>query len=224
MKTLLILDHAVHRDVYRPFEHWIRFVPEGVKVVRAPKEDPPPPARDVSHVLVTGSEDSILEPAAWTQDRLGWIREARDAGVAVLGSCHGHQMIAAALAGPRCVRRSASPEFGWFEIEMLDDEADLFRGASRPAFAFCSHFDEVAPLPEGFRVLGRSAGCAVQAFQVEGTRIFGVQAHPEILPAEGERLLADFSGLFPRIQDHAVRRPARDTGLAALILRNFLAG
>jgi GMP synthase (glutamine-hydrolysing) len=221
-RRLLILDNAIHRDIYKPFDHWARYVPPGVEVVRAVREDPPPRIDGFSHVLITGSEASILHDEPWMRVQADLVREASERGVPLLGSCHAHQMIARALGGPDCVRKAPEPEFGWIEIEILGDDP-LFRGAVNPAWAFCSHFDEVVDLPPDFPVLARSSRCGIQAFRAGDVPVYGVQSHPEITPEEGERTLADFAPRFPAMNDHPVFRPARDTGLAHTLMENFFA-
>jgi GMP synthase (glutamine-hydrolysing) len=131
-------------------------------------------------------------------------------------------MISAALAGKGTVRKSGTPEFGWVEIEILD-ASPLFDGATRPVHAFCSHFDEVHDLPEGFTVLARSSRCAVQAFRTDDAPVFAVQAHPEIGIDEGRRLREDFAPRFPEMLKHPLLGPPRDSGLCETIVRNFLA-
>ena len=56
-----------------------------------------------------------------------------------------------------------------------------------------------------------------------GAPVFGVQAHPEVNLEEGERMLRDFAPRFPKMADHPVLGPPRDTGLAATVMKNFLA-
>jgi GMP synthase (glutamine-hydrolysing) len=131
-------------------------------------------------------------------------------------------MIALALGGAGCIRRSPTPEFGWIEIDLLAEDR-LLAGATRPAWAFCSHFDEIALLPEGCTLLARSNRCAIHAFRHGTAPVYGVQAHPEIRPAEGHALLTAFAPLFPAILEHPVSRPPRDTGLAPVLVENFLA-
>ncbi|MHC5035874.1 MAG: type 1 glutamine amidotransferase [Planctomycetota bacterium] len=220
-KHLLILDNAVYPKVYKPFLHWKRFIPAEVTVTRVTKEEPLPPLGGFSHVLITGSEGSILDPTPWVDDQLILVRDAAEKGLPLLGSCHGHQMVAVAFGGKEAVRRSPTPEFGWVEIDMVEEDP-IFSGAVTPPWTFCSHFDEVSVLPERCTLLARSARCAVQVFRVEGAPVYGIQAHPEILPKEGEDLLADFTPLFPAIREHPVLRPVRETGLAEVLMKNFL--
>jgi GMP synthase (glutamine-hydrolysing) len=218
---LLLIDNAVHREIYKPFDHWRRYLPPEAEVTRVAKEEPLPALDGFTHVLLTGSEESILDPGPWVERQVRLVREAAQRELPLLGSCHAHQMIALALAGSATVRHAPAPEFGWFEIRILES-ASLLRGAVSPAWAFCSHFDEVVDLPGGFTVLASSERCGIHAFRVDGAPVFGVQSHPEITPEEGERVLVDFPARFPEMRDHPFSRPARDTGLVRTIVKNFL--
>jgi GMP synthase-like glutamine amidotransferase len=221
-KHLLIVDNAVYRDVYKPVDHWLRYVGPDFNISVIKKEEKIPDAHLYSHIIITGSEASINRPDDWVQPQLDLIRQAVSSGIPTLGSCHGHQMIAMAIAGKGVVRASKTPEFGWFELEIVR-EHDLFKGIQRPVWSFCTHFDEVHSLPDNFTVLAKSKKCSVQIFCLNSAPVFGIQAHPEINPEEGEQLISDFLPLFPRMKEHPVDRPAKDSGLVETIMKNFLA-
>jgi GMP synthase (glutamine-hydrolysing) len=89
---------------------------------------------------------------------------------------------------------------------------------------FVSHFDEVTELPGEFVVTARSPRCRIHAFRHRRLRIWGVQSHPEIGMAEGERLLADFAGLDHRVAAARIDRPARDSGLIRPLVSGFFRG
>ena len=220
-KHLLIIDNAVYRDVYKPAEQWIRYVGPEFKISIVRKEEQMPKINNYSHIIVTGSEASINKPDPWVEPQMDLIRDAVSIGIPILGSCHGHQMIAAAVVGFDIVRSSKTPEFGWFELEIVKDHY-LFKNARRPVWSFCTHFDEVHSLPGNFTVLAKSEMCAVQVFCLNSAPVFGVQAHPEINPAEGEQLIADFLPLFPKMKKFPVNRPAKDSGFVMTIMKNFL--
>ncbi len=221
-KRLLLLDHAMHPDLYRPVGHWLRHVPAAFEVTVCDWRDPVPDPRAFSHVIISGSEDSIIEPAPWVEERLGLIRTAVESGTPLLGSCHGHQMIALALGGPECVRRAATPEFGWVELD-IRDEGGIFEGSARPAWTFTAHFDEVFRLWPGAKALARTENCSVAALRLEEAPVFGLQPHPEIDAEEGARLLQGFAPIFPEMARRPFSLPPRDSGLAADVMRNFLA-
>jgi GMP synthase-like glutamine amidotransferase len=220
---LLLLDNAIDHQIYRPLEHWRQlagFAPDHVYV---PAGDPLPPPGAHSHVIVSGSEDTITARRPWAEAELAWLQRAVAAGAHVLGSCWGHQLIAAALGGPGCVRRSSTPEFGWEHVSVADDG-----GLLPPAFdAFVSHFDEVVAgsHPE-LVVLASSPGCAVQALRWRDLPVWGIQAHPEIDPEAGRGFLTVGIESWPAHAEtfrRALSAPVRDTGHGRAILRRFLA-
>jgi GMP synthase (glutamine-hydrolysing) len=106
----------------------------------------------------------------------------------VLGICYGHQMVARAIAGDDVCRRAPRPEFGWKRIEILGNP--LFRGMRDPV-SLQSHYDEVCGLTEEFEVIASTDDCPVQAFQLRGLPVWGVQFHPEVVYEEGERMNRD---------------------------------
>ena len=126
-------------------------------------------------------------------DRLG--EALRACGRPALGVCAGMQLLARFAGGT--VARARRPERGFLPIEVRD-ASDLLRGLPRRAVVFQEHPDEVAVLPEGFRLLASSAACAVQAFADPGRRWWGTQFHPEESTPEhpaGEAVLRSFLAL-----------------------------
>lgn len=226
---VLLLDLSLDPSLYRPVAHWqglLGALPlfalradafgSGADLCRA--------AGDFTHLLVSGSEASIVEPLPWFDPAEALIREAVEAGKPLLGSCFGHQLIARALLGPRHVRRAAAPELGWLGVEDLG-LGRPFGGEPRTVWMFACHFDEVCLLPPDWRVLARSDRCAVHAYAVTDRPIWGVQAHPEIDPQEGAALLEGFAArkpdLVPLVRA-ALAGPRRDDGFGAHLVTAFL--
>ncbi len=217
---VLVLDNAVYRTEYHPFDHWRRFVGDAAELVRAMREDPPPADLDgFTHVVVTGSEASIMDDDPWVPPQVELLRRAADQGLAILGSCHGHQMVALAFGAQ--VGKADEPEMGWIELDTVRDDP-MFAAADHPVWVFSSHFDEVRSLPEDFVVAASSPRCAVHAFRHRTRPIWGVQSHPEIDPTEGQALLDAFSAIDPRMEKIPVDHPARDSGYIHALIRSFL--
>ena len=224
MKKVLILDNAISHEIYRPVEHWARYLDCPFDVHSPPRDKGTPQLEGYSHMIVTGSEASITERTDWSVGLEEIVRSAAKAGLAILGSCYGHQMVALALGGAECVRRTATPEFGWKRIEVVSCTG-VSMGLGTEVYSFCSHFDEVCNLPRGWKVLAGSEGCDVQILQAGYAPIWGIQAHPEINPEEGRRLLEDFARLLPD-KEHlfrpAIASEARDSRAIHRIVKNFL--
>ncbi len=149
--------------------------------------------RRASSVVLSGSSApwSAHDPAEL--DRLGDAVLA--AGRPVLGICAGMQLLAVFAGGS--IGRSRTGEHGYLPIR-IHDRADLLHGLPSKAVVFHDHDDEVVDLPEGFRVLASSAGCAVQAIADPARRWWGTQFHPEEYRSEdpaGEQILRTFFAL-----------------------------
>jgi GMP synthase-like glutamine amidotransferase len=145
-------------------------------------------------------------------------------GIAILGSCFGHQLVALAISGAKVVRRAKKPEIGWVEIKIKNSN-DIFKGMDNKIFAFNSHFDEVFDLPKEYRVLAFSSNCSVQAFQYLDKPVWGIQFHPEIdiyqariFLKKGEIYLSEHAHLFKK----ALNSNPQDSKITSIILKNFI--
>lgn len=218
-----IVDNSIRPEIYRPVEHWSRALEAPWEAFTARAGRLPDPA-DFSHIILSGSEASILEREPWVDIEAAMVRAAVTAGRAVLGSCWGHQLIAFALAGEGHVRRAARPEIGWIAVR-LERPSDLLGPAGTTVYTFSSHFDEVFDLPAGFEVLASSAGCDVQAFRVGDKPVWGLQCHPEIDIPTGQRFIRDLIGCGFKGREALIAardQTPRDSGLVRGIVRAFL--
>jgi GMP synthase-like glutamine amidotransferase len=221
---IAIIDNSIDPSVYRPVEHWGRHLDAPWRAFTAREGSLPGPA-EFSHLILTGSEASIIDRAPWADAEAALVREAVAAGTAVLGSCWGHQLLAFALAGPAHVRRAAGPEIGWIAIR-IDRTSDLLGPAGTAPYTFSSHFDEVFDLPPDFEVLASTEACAVEAFRLRGRAVWGLQCHPEIDIDTGLRFCRDLQARGFRGGDafrKALEGTPRDSGLVDRIVRVFLA-
>ena len=225
MPRVLILDGSIHRDVYRPDEHWRKLLGDlPSDSVHLPSGAAVPPLEPYSHLIVTGSEASIVEPAPWYDPAVDAVRQAAHADLRILGSCWGHQLLALALSGPQHVRRSPTPEVAWIEVERTADD-ELLADLPTRWHVFASHFDEVHLPPPPWRVLAHSPHCAVQVMRWGDRPVWGLQAHPEIDPPTARLLLEGFLRYAPQHAD--VVRPAlaatpHDDATAPAITARFL--
>lgn len=224
MKKLAIVDNSLWPDVYNPVEHWSSYLELPYWAFRATEGYLPDLNDGFTHLIITGSEASIVEPDPWVLSEVELIKEAVDRGLIILGSCYGHQLLALALAGPSCVRRAAEPEIGWIEIEIL--KSDPLLGQKQKVSVFSSHYDEVCNLDEDrFEILARSQNCQVQAFRLKGKNVWGIQAHPEINPENARKLLRGLiQKNFPRnnLIEKALNSKSVDSGWIDLIKKNFV--
>lgn len=224
MKKLAILDNSLWPDIYNPVEHWTTHIDLPYRSFRAMDGYLPDLDDGYTHLIITGSEASIVNLEPWVLAEVALVKEAVERGLAVLGSCYGHQLLALALAGPGCVRRAERPEIGWHQVEVL--KSDPLLGPAGRLHVFSSHYDEVCNLDESrFEVLARSRHCQVQAFRFKGKNVWGLQAHPEINPDQAARLLRGmqergFSG--EELIRAALNSRPRDDRWIEVISRNFV--
>lgn len=140
-------------------------------------------------IVAMGGPMSVNDEAElpWLIAEKAFLREAIEAGVAVLGVCLGAQLIASAL-GAR-VHPNPVAEIGWFPLwraESVGDDCFVF-----PDRVELLHWHgETFELPAGATLLASSEACRHQAFQL-GRRVIGLQCHPEMTPQIVADLLAE---------------------------------
>ncbi|HZX10488.1 MAG TPA: type 1 glutamine amidotransferase [Acidobacteriota bacterium] len=183
-----IIDNSIDKSIYDPVNHWSQFLDVKWVSFRAKKSDFPDDTRkNFTHIILTGSEASIMDRSPWVLDEIEFVKEAVSQKIPILGSCYGHQMIALALAGPQCVRRSPFPEIGWIPIKILRENALL--GKKGLFHSYTIHFDEVIGLGNDYDILASTDLCSIHAFQKKKSCVWGIQSHPEISPEKGKTLL-----------------------------------
>jgi GMP synthase-like glutamine amidotransferase len=226
MARVLILDGSLYPEMYRPTDGWRQWLGAvSFDSVHLPTGDRVPDLAAYTHLIVTGSEASIVRPDPWFEVEADAVRQAARRGLRILGSCFGHQMLARTLSGPACVARSETPEMGWVQVSWLAHD-ELLDGLGERCWMFTSHFDEVRNLPEPWKVLACSDGCRIAAMRYGEAPIWGIQPHPEITPAEGKLLLEGFAKRAPdkaALVRSALSQESRDDGAITPIVAKFLA-
>ena len=112
-----------------------------------------------------------------------------DMGVPVLGICYGLQCMASMLGGD--VSTSDKREFGHADVELCAENS-LIKEASQSVWM--SHGDKVTAVPEGFKVIAKSANAPLCGIADEQRKFYGVQFHPEVTHSEfGKDLLSRFA-------------------------------
>jgi GMP synthase-like glutamine amidotransferase len=218
-----IIDNSINPSVYTPVEHWSKYLKVEWESFRAPRKFFPKFREGFTHLILTGSEASILDRKRWVQEEVELVQEAVALGLRLLGSCYGHQLLVLALLGPSHVGLCTVPEIGWIPIEVKEDNGLL--GKKGLAYVFSSHFDEVLDLDESFRVLASTDNCRVQAFELKGRPVWGIQPHPEIDIGAAQKFLKSLIGLrlaTGPLFEKALASVPRDSGLVGHILAEFL--
>jgi GMP synthase (glutamine-hydrolysing) len=141
--------------------------------------------REPAAIVLTGGPESTL-----ASDALGIDPAVFSSGIPILGICYGMQLIARDLGGKLVASRHS--EFGAATLEVLGN-SPLTRGVPATSRAWMSHGDTVVEPPPGFRILARTAACAVAAMGDSARNIYGVQFHPEVAHTEsGKAVIANF--------------------------------
>ena len=108
----------------------------------------------------------------------------------LLGICYGLQVVARDFGGE--VEAAPSREFGYARLQVVDETSRLFAGLPREMDVWMSHGDHVTFVPDGFKVTALTED-AVNAFESDERRIFGVQFHPEVAHTPlGAQVLRNF--------------------------------
>jgi GMP synthase-like glutamine amidotransferase len=130
---------------------------------------PDPTGYDV--IVPLGATWPVYDAAlldTWVTTEMQLIRDAAEAGIALLGVCFGGQLLAQAFGGT--VTRAPTPEIGWREV--TTDRPDIV--PEGPWFQW--HFDRWT-LPPGATEIARTTD-ASQAFVLG--RTLALQFHPEV--------------------------------------------
>jgi len=104
----------------------------------------------------------------WVGAEMQLMRDAADAGIALLGVCFGGQLLAQTFGGS--VARSPRPEIGWYDV--LSERPDIVPGGQW----FQWHFDRWT-LPPDATEIARTPNSS-QAFTLG--RTLALQFHPEV--------------------------------------------
>jgi len=218
-----LVDNSISSEIYTPVEHWKPYLDVEWVSFRATKSHFPNLKDGYTHLILTGSEASVLERENWVYEEIEIVQQAVDQELSILGSCYGHQLLALALAGSSHVQRSLQPEIGWISINI--NEGNNFLGERKRAYSFSIHFDEVVNLGEPFIVLASSKSCQVQAIQLKDRPIWGLQIHPEIDVPSGQNLLRNLIHKHRKdkvLFEKALASIPRDSFLIRYIINTFL--
>ena len=146
--------------------------------------DMPDHTADADGWLITGSRLAVYGESEWIAGLEAFVRSCVADGVALLGVCFGHQLIAQALGGTVI----EAPN-GW-DVGVIDYEATADADPAMPdGFAIIgSHQDQVVALPPGAVTTVTAPNCPIAGFAF-GAKVATVQGHPEFLKANTEPLV-----------------------------------
>ncbi|MER7503062.1 type 1 glutamine amidotransferase [Nonomuraea pusilla] len=173
---------------------WLEEAGLTLDVVHGHKGDPLPGGLDDHDAMIMlggGYLPGDDERAPWLAPARRLVGEAVAEGVPLFGICLGGQMLAE-VAGGEVTGDAGAPENGSVPVTIRPEAGSdpLFHGLPPVVPAIEHHKDAVTRLPPGAVWLAETAACPYQAFRV-GDRAWGVQFHPEVLPARVREWEAD---------------------------------
>ncbi|GMG82086.1 GMP synthase [Paralimibaculum aggregatum] len=160
--------------------------------------------------LVTGSKHGVYDPMPWIEPLKAFLREARGAGVPLIGICFGHQIMAEAFGG-----RAEKSDRGWGcgpHVYTTLQRPGWMADAPGPMRFHAMHQDQVTAIPGDATRLAESDFCphAMLAYgDPEAPDAISIQPHPEFEPDYARDLLVARRGV-------AVPAPAAQAGIDAI--------
>lgn len=131
--------------------------------------------------LITGSRHGVYDDLPWIEPLKAFLRDARAAGVPIIGVCFGHQIMAEAFGG----RAGKSPK-GWglglHEYELAAGAPGWMEGAPERVSLHALHQDQVMSVPEDATRLAASPFCEYAMLSYgdrQAPEAISIQAHPE---------------------------------------------
>ena len=137
-------------------------------------------------IILSGGPASVYQPNSPKCDP-----EIFNLGIPVLGICYGLQLMVYTLGGK--VAKGSAREYGKAMMK-ITDSSTLFAGLSGEIQVWMSHGDKVLETPAaGFKVLATTNNTEYCAVNIQGTKIYGIQFHPEVVHTpQGKQIIANF--------------------------------
>lgn len=124
-------------------------------------------------IIFSGGPNSVYAKDAFKVDP-----EIYKLGIPILGICYGMQLMSYDLGGK--VEPADDSEYGRADIEVIDDDAVMFKGLLKKQYVWMSHGDRVVEAPEGFKVVATSKNCPISAIANDEKKLYGIQFHAEV--------------------------------------------
>lgn len=170
---------------------WAESAGAAITATRLDQGQPLPGMNAFDLLVIMGGPMSTNETDRypWLKNEKQFIRNAVDAGKAILGVCLGAQLIADTLGAN--VYPNDHREIGWFEIQRTAAAANHSIGDCLPPRIKVFHWHgDTFDLPQGALRIARSAACRNQGFVLRD-RVLGLQCHIETTPDSLQALIAN---------------------------------
>jgi GMP synthase (glutamine-hydrolysing) len=219
---LLIFNTIIDEKARRNFtEHIAERITFGYEYDVITLEDDLPDFSKYSQLLLSGSELSASKGSKWDAKIMEVIRIFIKGNKAILGICHGHQMLARTIAGDAVCKQCAQPEYGWNLMNIAKNR--IFENVPQPIF-IQSHYDEIYNLDDRFEIIAWNDLLPIQAFQLKNRPVWGLQFHPEMLWEDGNKMIENHLQQHPKERKYW-KNEMKDIDLIPTnlnIFRNFL--
>ncbi len=171
-------------------------------------------------IIFTGGPNSVYGESA-----LKFDESIFELGIPILGICYGAQLMAHSLGGS--VETAPTSEYGRTEMKVLE-KSDLFKNIPEKSIVWMSHTDYISKVPSDFVITANTKDCPVAAMENRDQKMYGIQAHPEVMHTEyGREILKAFvvdicetSGLWKmgRFAEEEVKRIKEKIGTGKVLL------
>ena len=138
--------------------------------------------------ITTGSRASVYDDAAWIGALSTFVRKVAESDRPFVGICFGHQLLAQTL-GAEVKRAQGGWGVGVLPMSVLRSQPWMTPARSTVRLQYM-HADHVTEPPVGGTLLGQAPHCPVAMFQW-GTRLLGIEAHPEFPASYARALIED---------------------------------
>lgn len=146
----------------------------------------PPLTSQVKGVILSGSPFSVHQEGAPHPDLSALIAHGP-----VLGICYGAQLLSHLYGGE--VVRSTHREYGRAHLSFRAEDSVLMKGVTASSQVWMSHGDTIKKASTGAATICSTPDVAVAGFEWPGSKVFGVQFHPEVYHStDGKQLLQNF--------------------------------
>jgi GMP synthase (glutamine-hydrolysing) len=203
-----MLDNSLADSFNWALKRPLKKITKPADYVRVPGAIALPDVGEYSHVIISGSEASVLEDQTWDTMLKRVVKDCVLREIPLLGICYGHQFLAQALMAngdggnvkkDTWVERSRVPEFGWERITLA---ANPLFGKIKGPVCMVSHYDSVKYLDSDFQVIASTPNCLIHGFQYKDLPVWGVQFHPEYNTEEADEIFNKLSMTDPEFSVH----------------------
>lgn len=169
-ETILILDffgqynQLIARRV-RECNVYSEIVPYDISIEKIKEKNP-------KGIIFTGGPSSV-----YVEDAKMCDPKIFELGIPILGICYGMQLMTHVMGGT--VTRADKREYGVVPVE-IDNSSLLFQGFENINDCLMSHTDFVSQVPDGFKVIGKTATCPTAAMENVEKKFYAIQFHPEV--------------------------------------------